>query len=375
MFSAEIQNLKFIFFSSPMNRGFFSTLKKPIIAMAPMDGITDQPFRHMICKYSHPSFMVTEFTDAEGLAHGNLQTLNALYFTPSEHPLVAQIHGITPEGFYKAAVLVGHLGFDGLDLNMGCSDPRIIKKGSGAALIQNRVLAKKLIQSAQKGLKDFANGISLEEAGIHPDILTTIKARQTQSNANSTTSPKTPPLLLPLSIKTRLGFHRIAIKSWIPFLLEQKPAVIALHGRTFAQLYRGEANWESIMAAAELAHETQTWLFGNGDIKSYADAIEKIKTYGVDGVLVGRGVQGNPWFFSAHQPTPEESMLAAIEHAHYLETQCPEIHFQRIRKHLGWYCHHLPGSRKLRNELMQAETAAQVEEKIKGFLKSYTNPQ
>jgi len=343
-----------------MNRGFFSTLKKPIIALAPMDGVTDQPFRHMMCKYSHPSFMVTEFTDAEGLAHGNLQSFNAFYFTPAEQPLVAQIHGITPEGFYKAAILIGHLGFDGLDLNMGCSDPRIIKKGSGAALIQNRVLAKELIQSAQKGLQDFANGITVEEAGIHPDILAAIKARQIQPTA---------PRLLPLSIKTRLGFHRIAIKSWIPFLLEQKPTVIALHGRTFAQLYRGEANWEAIMAAAELAHETKTWLFGNGDIKSYNDAIKKIKTFGVDGVLVGRSVQGNPWFFSDHQPTPEESMLAAIEHTHYLETQCPEIHFQRIRKHLGWYCHHLPGSRKLRNELMQVETATEVEEKIKNFLK------
>jgi len=338
--------------------------------MAPMDGVTDQPFRHMVCKYSHPSFMVTEFTDAEGLAHGNLQTFTSLHFTASEHPLLAQIHGITPEGFYKAAILVGHLGFDGLDLNMGCSDPRIIKKGSGAALIQNRPLAKALIQSAQKGLKDFANGITLEEAGIHPDILEALKTRQAPSQAaDHIASQKPTPRLLPLSIKTRLGFHRIAIKSWIPFLLEQKPAAITLHGRTFAQLYRGEANWEAIHEAGELAHETPTWLFGNGDIKSYEDAIEKIQTYGVDGVLVGRSVQGNPWFFSDHQPSPKEGLLAAIEHAHYLETHCPEIHFQRIRKHLTWYCHHLPGSRKLRNELMQAETAAQVEEKIKQFLK------
>ncbi len=338
--------------------GFWATVPRPIIGLAPMDGVTDASFRHMACKYGKPSVVFTEFTNVEGLAHGATTMLKAFWYEEAERPVVAQIFGVEVEAFYEATVMLASLGFDGVDVNMGCPVNKVAKQGSGAGLIQTPDLAKKIIRTCQKAAKDWANGISLEEAGVHPEII-----RECARRADLPASPRR---LLPISVKTRIGYSAPVTETWIKHLLETKPAAITLHGRTLKQLYSGQADWEEIAKAAALVGPTQTVFLGNGDLKTMAEARAKIaEIKGLDGVLIGRATFGNPWFFSDHSPTAAELISAIIEHSHYLQTQFPDQHFDTLRKHLAWYCHSFPGARALRGQLMMAKNAEEVEGLLK----------
>lgn len=326
-----------------------------------MDGVTDAAFRTMVCRHSRPSLTITEFTNVEGLARGGIKMLTAFYKTEIDRPSVAQIYGVEEASYYKAALLVAFLGFDGVDINMGCPATKVSKKGSGAGLIRTPKLAQQLVRATQKGCEDWANGITLEEAGLHPDII---------AEANAMQPTPVERTLLPVSVKTRIGYDDVVTEDWIKTLLETEPANISLHGRTLKQLYTGQANWEEIGKAAQLTKNTATTLLGNGDIKTMDDAREKIKTYGIDGVLVGRATFGNPWFFSDKTPTPEECLHAAIEHSEILENDFPQIHFQHMRKHLIWYCHHFPGARELRSNLMKTQNTTEVRSEIMNYLET-----
>lgn len=329
------------------HRGFWDNLEYPLIGLAPMDGVTDAAFRFMVSTHSRPSVMFTEFTNVEGLSRGAVKLLDAFSWSETERPIVAQVYGVEVKSFYKAALVVAALGFDGIDINMGCPANSVARKGSGAGLIRTPALAQTIVQKVQQAMSDWANGIALERGGIHPDIIKIIRQRC------PTSSPRKQ---LPVSIKTRIGYDTVVTESWIKTLLEVRPANISLHGRTLKQLYSGSADWEEIGKAALITRGTQTTLLGNGDIQSLEDAHLKIKTYGVDGVLVGRAAWGNPWFFKGVQPTKEEGLAAALEHGAYLEQHCPQTPFRHFRKHLVWYCRDFPGARELRAELMQIET-------------------
>ncbi len=352
--------------------GFWDDLKKPIIGMAPMDGVTDAAFRHMVCKYSKPSLIVTEFTNVEGLAHGNVKGLTAFLYTEIERPIVAQIFGIDPESFYKATVMLCAMGFDGVDINMGCPVRKVSEKGAGAGLIKNPILAKKIITKCKKAAKDWADGISLEKAGVRTVMIEAMAAMggggagtgngirlPRQRRARRRVSRK----LIPISIKTRIGYDKIAPEEWVKHLLETEPANITMHGRTLKQMYLGQANWDALAKAAKICKSSGVSFLGNGDVKSMEDARQKIKDYGVDGVLVGRAVCGNPWFFSEKEPTVKEKLKAAIEHCKYF-AKLNHLSFFNIRKHLGWYCKGFDGAKELRVKLMQAENAEEVEREI-----------
>lgn len=363
-----------------MFRGFWEKLEKPIIGLAPMDGVTDAAFRYMVCKYSRgmdgnlpggsgsgnagkmPAVVITEFTNVEGLARGNVRGLISFLYNEIERPIVAQIFGVEPESYYKAAVMLCAMGFDGIDINMGCPVNKVAAKGSGAALIKTPELAKILVKMTRKGVKDWVEGISLREAGIHEDIIAAIE--------NIRLSDKLPRKLIPISIKTRIGYDEIVAEKWVKHLLEMEPANISMHGRTLKQLYTGQANWEVLARAAEIvkASGIGTTFLGNGDVKSMEDAYEKIRNYKVDGVLVGRAVFGNPWFFVGREPSVKEALLAAVEHAKYFEV-LGHLSFQNVRKHLGWYCKGFEGARDLRVKLMQAENAGEVEREIDEAMK------
>lgn len=333
-------------------QGFWSKLKKPIIGLAPMDGVTDTTFRHMVRKHSKPSLMVTEFVNVEGLARGAISMLDHLAYEKTDRPIVAQIYGVELDSFYKVALICCYLDFDGIDINMGCPANKVARRGSGAGLIKNPDHAKKVIQMVKKACQDWADGIKLEDADLRPKIITALKVIK----------PRAPKRrLLPVSVKTRTGYDEIATESWISALVEEGPAAITLHGRTFRQMYSGEANWDEIRKAGKICHKAGVLLLGNGDVQSVDQAKQKIADYGVDGVLVGRAVCGNPWFFSGKEPSREERIKVAIEHARHFEKRRQGQAFFAIRKHLAWYCKGFDGAKETRVRLMQAKSADEVE--------------
>ncbi|MBI5411789.1 tRNA-dihydrouridine synthase [Candidatus Peregrinibacteria bacterium] len=357
-----------------MDTGFWGRLERPIIGLAPMDGVTDAAYRLMTARHGKPSLFITEFVNVEGLARGAIKILRHLMYDESERYVVAQIYGVEPESFYKVALLVCELGFDGIDINMGCPADKIARRGSGAGLIRTPETAKALIRITKQAVSDWANGKTMEEAGIRPKIIREVKKFRDERRKNSDERRETRKInsslvtrhsdvtrnLIPISVKTRIGYDRVIVDEWIKYLLEVSLAAISLHGRTFKQLYSGAADWEMIASAARLCKGTGTLLLGNGDIRSMEDAHAKIKSYDLDGVLVGRGTLGNPWFFVGKTPTPKEMAQAAIEHSELFEKLYPDSPFFPMRKHLAWYLKGFPGAKDLRVRLMQTNSAKEV---------------
>jgi tRNA-dihydrouridine synthase len=372
---------------------FWDNLQKPIIGLAPMDGVTDAPCRTMHGLYGRPDVVLTEFTNVEGLWRGSDRIFRDFLYTPAERPVVAQIFGCRPEYFYRAAHIVCELGFDGLDINMGCPARTVANKGGGAALIRMPETAKAIIRAAQKGVQDWANGQTLEDLEMDPYRIQSIRQMNDERVSIWGDKVQAERRLLPVSVKTRLGYDSIVITDWVQELLELQPATISIHGRTLAQHYKGEANWEAIAAAAEIVRKTDTLILGNGDIHSLFEAAQRIRTTGVHGVLIGRASFGNPWIFQNRDhlkkllnnninPTPEvlpiitpsreERLLMALEHAYVHAKLKGEDHYVEMRKHLGWYLGHFPGAKQVRSELVRVNSLADVEHIIHTAL---DNPQ
>ncbi len=361
---------------------FWDNLQKPIIGLAPMDGVTDAPCRTMHGLYGRPDVVITEFTNVEGLWRGSDRIFRDFLYTPAERPVVAQIFGCRPEYFYRAAHVVCELGFDGLDINMGCPAKTVANKGGGAALIRMPETAKEIIRAAQQGVQDWANGQTLEDLDMDPLRIERIHQMNKERVRIWGDNAQIDRRLLPVSVKTRLGFDSIVITDWVQELLELQPAVITIHGRTLVQHYKGEANWEAIAAAAEIVRKTDTLILGNGDIHSLFEAAQRIRTTGVHGVLIGRASFGNPWLFrnrdqlkkllneninpTAEQlpniiPSREDRLLMALEHAYVHAKLKGEDHYVEMRKHLGWYLGHFPGAKQVRNDLVRVNSLADVE--------------
>jgi len=368
---------------------FWNTLTQPIIGLAPMDGVTDAPCRTMHGLHGRPDIVMTEFTNVEGLWRGSERIFRDFLYTPAERPVVAQIFGCRPEYFYKAAHVVCELGFDGVDINMGCPASSIANKGGGAALIRLPEMAKAIIRATQQGVRDWANGQTLEDLEMDPARIQSIR-QMNEDRARLWGEPLVyERRLLPVSVKTRMGYDSIVVKDWMQELLELEPAVISLHGRTLVQHYKGEANWEAIASAAEIVRKTDTLILGNGDIHSLYQAAERIRTTGVNGVLIGRATFGNPWLFKNKEllkkllhegikptpenlpdviPTREERLLMALEHARIHARMKGQDHYVEMRKHMGWYLGHFPGAKRVRNELVRINNLAEVETIIQNAL-------
>lgn len=323
-----------------------------------MDGITDAAFRYMTCKYSKPDVIYTEFVNVEGLARGAVSMLDHFIFNKIERPIVAQIYGIETESFYKVALMCCYLGFDGIDINMGCPANKVARRNSGAGLIRVPDQAKKIIKTVKRAAQDWADGITLEKADLRPKIITALKQMRSRAASRK---------LLPVSVKTRMGIDSIIAEEWVKHLLEEEPAAIVMHGRTLKQMYSGESNWEVISEVAKIVKKTDTLFLGNGDVQSLADAHERIEKYSVDGALVGRATCGNPWFFDVVEPTIEDRFKAALDHARCFEEMSMKHAFFAMRKHLSWYCKGFDGARELRKKLMQTNGSEEVEEILNEF--------
>jgi tRNA-dihydrouridine synthase B len=257
-----------------MQKGFWSKLDLPIIGLSPMDGVTDAPMRFIAKKYGNPSIVYTEFVSAEGLwriqKRGEMdhKIWGELKYDEADRPVIAQIFGSDPESFYEASKIVCGLGFDGIDINMGCPSPGLERRGGGAGLIRDKCNAVEVVEATRRGVEDYFS--------------------------SAVTS-------IPVSLKTRIGSDKPDQKWWELLASMEMPA-IAMHGRTFKQLYSGYADWELLLKAGEIIRESGALFMGNGDIRSIGKGEKFIVetsegrkmdlTGKMDGVLVGRGAMG-----------------------------------------------------------------------------------
>lgn len=323
----------------------------PSLGLAPMDGITDEPFRLTQCFVSKPDIVFTEFVSAEGIAHNAVRLYDQLLYSPIERPIIGQLFGKDPCSFYTAAIILCHLGFDGLDINMGCPAKNVTQHGSGAALIDKPTVASALINSVKQAIFDYSHGLTnLLDLKLRQKTLQIIQ----RNLIHSQYTPGTSPYVIPtLSVKTRLGTTTSVVDIWIPFLLTHPLDFISLHGRTLKQAYSGLANWEDIGRAATYAHQAKVPIFGNGDITSRSQAQDYRQRYGVDGILIGRAAMGNPWLFADTTATWTEKFTVMKYQLTQFSQIFPHRRLDSLRRHFLLYTTGHPRAKELRLKICQ----------------------
>jgi len=304
---------------------FWQHLQKPILVLAPMADVTDPAFRRIIARYGKPDALWTEFVSADGLFLGGYHALiKDLAFSQSERPIVAQFYTSNPDMMRKAASLARDLEFDGIDINMGCPDKHVARHGAGAGLLRDPALAQQIIAAAKQGAGN-----------------------------------------LPVSVKMRTGWDDNELETLLPALLEAEPALITIHARTRKEMSLVPARWEHIKRAVEIRDDRRSaaLLFGNGDVSSLADARQKARETGCDGVMIGRAIFGNPWLFAKHpvQILPRDKLNVLVEHTRLFEQLLPHKNLAIMKKHFKAYVAGWDGAKELRIKLMAAGNASEVE--------------
>ncbi|MBP9719118.1 MAG: tRNA-dihydrouridine synthase [Candidatus Levybacteria bacterium] len=306
-----------------MKENFWQTLQKPLFVQAPLDDVSDVVFREVLEKVGRPDVFFTEFTSTDGLcSKGKEKVMRRLLYTKGQRPIVAQIWGNNIEHYAQTAKLVEELGFDGIDINMGCPVRKVVGRGQCSGLIKNPKLAGELIHAIKSAAPT-----------------------------------------LPLSVKTRIGFNTIQTEEWIGFLLEQNLAALTVHGRIATRMSKDPANWEEIGKAVTLRNKMNkdTILLGNGDIKSREEGIEKIKTYGVDGVMIGRGIFTDLWIFHKEKTAAEvplkEKLTTLLYHITLFEKTWGQTKdFNLLKKFYKVYINDYPNASEFRQKLMEIHT-------------------
>ncbi len=353
---------------------FWQKITKPVIGLSPMDGVTDASFRYITAKHGSPDVTLTEFVNIQSAFCSPHTLLKDFTYGEIERPVVAQIYGKTPELFYRVAHVVCELGFDGIDINMGCPAKKVAASGCGAALIRTPQLAREIIRAVKRGVRDWYNGQTLRDVDLGDDVIEEVRLANRHRPGHGTPRQR----LLPVSVKTRLGYDRNVIDQWLPMLLEECLTAISLHGRTLEQGYKGAADWDAIARAVEIAKGTGTLILGNGDVHDLRDAYRRVRETQVDGVLIGRGAQGDPWLFRDKNAlkhalfidspfvidsTPvslAERFEVIIEHSEHFENACGQSRFMAMRKHLTWYCRNFRGAAEMRAQMTRANNTEQV---------------
>jgi len=306
-------------------------LPRPFSVLAPMIDVTDTCFRRLIKGFSAPDVLFSEFVSADTWCDQGADVESVrlrLKFDPEEYPLIAQVWGRSPEHYFTTVERLTELGFAGVDINMGCSTANVIKKGSCARLIEDRSLAEELILATQEAAQGK----------------------------------------VPVSIKTRLGFHRIETEDWAGFLLGFTPDALIMHGRVAKDMLRNAANWDEIGKVVELKNmlSPSTVVVGNGDVQSYAEIQEKYVRYGVDGVMVGRGVFENPFMFrpdgfSIDSMSGQARLGLLLKHIDLFETTWGHVkRFATLKKYMEIYLSHYPGASDQCNRLVRARSINQA---------------
>ena len=326
-----------------------------------MNGITDHPFRHIQKKYGRPAVLYTEFTSVTGSFTRDGRLLQDFRYDETQRPIVGQIFGRSPDHFRQMAILLCQLGFDGVDINMGCPTRSVAHSGAGAALIKTPELAQEIIRAVKTGIYEWYNGATVRDCAGTPMFI----KRLVEQRAAELPPEMHRRRLIPVSIKTRVGYEVPEVENWIPRLLELEPAAIAVHGRTLRQAYGGLADWDKIAQAAALARGSGVAILGNGDVQSWREAQQRTAECGLDGVLIGRAACGNPFVFEplGEGGSPVRVLDVAVEHVQRYEAafvHLPYYHFPAMRKHLAWYAHHAPAGAALRRQLLQVHTAGEA---------------
>ena len=304
-------------------QNFWDSLAKPFFVLAPMEDVTDAAFRRLIAAKGKPAVMFTEFTSADGLVlapqerQGMLR--KKLLFCKEERPIVAQLFSANPERMEKGAMIAQELGFDGVDINMGCPVNEVVSSGCGAALIKNHPLARELIRAAKRGA---------------PNI--------------------------PVSVKTRIGYNEDELDTWLPELLAEEPVVVTIHARTRKDMSLVPARWEKVKKSVDIRNAlgSKTLIVGNGDAKDIADARTKVLETNCDGVMLARAIYGNPWLFDERKesPTPPEKMQALIDHLLLFDELLSETtNFAVMKKHFKAYISGWDNAKIDRVRLMEVE--------------------
>jgi tRNA-dihydrouridine synthase len=364
---------------------FWRKITRPIIGLSPMDGITDASFRYIIAKHGGPDLTLTEFVNIQSAFYSPHNLLKDFLYSEIERPIAAQIYGKSPELFYQVAHVVCELGFDGLDINMGCPAKNVAASGCGAALIRTPGLAREIIRAAKRGVADWSDGRTLSDIKFTGDVVERIKAINLKRSGRESPREHRP---IPVSVKTRLGYDRVAVEDWLGALLEEEPAAISLHGRTLEQGYKGQADWDAIGRAVLLAKGSGTLILGNGDLRDLGEAAKRIQETTVDGVLIGRSAQGDPWIFREKEAVKRalrlgldlelndapvslaERFRVIVEHSEHFEEVCGRERFMAMRKHLTWYCRNFRGAAEMRAQMVRANSA----EEVRFCLRAYLNP-
>ncbi len=337
---------------------FWQNLPTPFFVLAPMADVTDAAFRRMIAKYSAhtrpdgtvggPDVMWTEFVAADGLVRatpeGKEKLMADLKYVEEERPIVAQLFTRDEAHMEYAAKLCLELGFDGIDINMGCPAGAIIDQGCGAAMIKTPDIARAVIRAAKRGAKS-------DEGGI------------------------------PVTVKTRLGYNTDQVEEWIPTILAERPAALTIHARTRKDMSKVPARWERVARVVELRDQLapEVKIIGNGDALSLADAKLKAEQSGADGVMLGRAIFGNPWLFHPDldiQQIPLDTRLRVmVEHTRLFAELLPFKSFAIMKKHYKAYVNGFHGASELRALLMEQETPEAIAAIVDTFLvEHYAEP-
>ncbi|HCY8195962.1 TPA: tRNA dihydrouridine synthase [Staphylococcus aureus] len=309
-----------------MKENFWSELPRPFFILAPMEDVTDIVFRHVVSEAARPDVFFTEFTNTESFCHpeGIHSVRGRLTFSEDEQPMVAHIWGDKPEQFRETSIQLAKMGFKGIDLNMGCPVANVAKKGKGSGLILRPDVTAEIIQATKAGG-------------------------------------------LPVSVKTRLGYYEIdEWKDWLKHVFEQDIANLSIHLRTRKEMSKVDAHWELIEAIKNLRDEIapNTLLTINGDIPDRKTGLELAEKYGIDGVMIGRGIFHNPFAFEKEPREHTSKELLDLLRLHlslFNKYEKDEIRqFKSLRRFFKIYVRGIRGASELRHQLMNTQSIAEA---------------
>lgn len=316
-------------------KNFWHKLKSPILALAPMAGVSDSAFRQM-CKYYGADVVYTEMVSADGLYYDSKKTLKLLKFKRSEKPIVIQLFGKNPDTFKKAAQICEKHGFDGIDINFGCPARKVVAHGGGVTLMRNLPKCKELIEAAMSGTK----------------LPVSIKVRA--------------------SIKQDKSDKRITALDFVRYIKDLPVAAIMIHGRPHENPFSAPIDYEMIK---KVKKEFKGVVLGNGGINTPEEAKMMMEKTGADGVGLARGLYGKPWLFEQVRDYIEKGEYkeygrkdvnkAILRHAKIALKAKGEHGLIELRKHLLWYVAGFMGAKKLRSELVKIRTIADIKKVLK----------